>query len=271
MIPHCEQSFGTRQAVWVRDAFICRYCGRKTIPPDFLRIVSFGFPLAFGWQSNWNPPTHRAYWDISTSLDHLVAVSAGGDWRLHENLVTACYRCQEQKNDRAVAAEDLPPQERSNWDGLTKSYNALYEAVQPAGNHPAWIAAFRRAWESRGQDLETGASPRRIASEKTPRVPPQKPQAIPAHRSIAGAAQSANAKVALKRGMFIRARMPGKRSRRSYAVIEASDDTIQLRELWREAGIWVAGHQPYYVATNTVEAFEVRSLRASRLGDPASS
>jgi hypothetical protein len=125
MIPHCEQSFGTRQAVWVRDAFICRYCGRKTIPPDFLRIVSFGFPLAFGWQSNWNPPTHRAYWDISTSLDHLVAVSAGGDWRLHENLVTACYRCQEQKNDRAVAAEDLPRKRGQTGTG-SRSPTTLY-------------------------------------------------------------------------------------------------------------------------------------------------
>jgi 5-methylcytosine-specific restriction endonuclease McrA len=257
--------------VWVRDAFICRYCRRKTIPPDLLKIVSFRFPVAFGWQKNWNPPTHRAYWDISTSLDHLVAVSAGGDWRVHENLVTACYRCQEQKNDRAVAVEDVPPQQRSNWDGLTKSYEALYEAVHPpAGDHPAWITAFRTAWESGGRSLESGGRPRRIATEKTSRVAPQKPPAITAHCSTAGAARSANAEVALKRGMFIRARLPGKRSRRSYAVIEASAGAIQLRELWCESGVWVAGRQPYDVAMNAVEALEIRALSAPRPGDPAS-
>jgi|SRR5919204_751437 hypothetical protein len=64
-----------KAAVWVRDAFMCRYCRRKTIPPDLLKIISFRFPVAFGWQKNWNPPTHRAYWDISTSLDLWVPES----------------------------------------------------------------------------------------------------------------------------------------------------------------------------------------------------
>ena len=137
-----------KAAVWVRDGFTCRYCGRRTIPPDLLKVLSFHFKDAFGWQKTWNPPTHRAYWDISTSLDHVLAVSGGGDWREVGNLVTACYRCQEQKNDRSLEALGWQLRRpKRGWDGLTKSYEALYEVVQPdPKNHRSWIAAFNDAW-----------------------------------------------------------------------------------------------------------------------------
>jgi hypothetical protein len=129
--------------VFVRDSFTCVYCGRRTIPPILLRVLSARFAEAFPWSPNWKP-AHRAYCDISTSLDHVTAVSHGGAWDDTANLATTCYRCQEQKG----SAAGLPPSVvSSDWDGLTKSYEALWMSIQPSGgDHPAWIRAFKAAW-----------------------------------------------------------------------------------------------------------------------------
>jgi 5-methylcytosine-specific restriction endonuclease McrA len=130
--------------VFVRDGFTCSYCGRRTIPPNVLRVLSARFDEAFPWSKNWKP-AHRAYWDISTSLDHVTAVSQGGAWNEIANLATTCYRCQEQKGNLTGWPISRPS---SDWDGLTKSYEALWMTVQPTdGDHQAWIRAFRGAWD----------------------------------------------------------------------------------------------------------------------------
>jgi 5-methylcytosine-specific restriction endonuclease McrA len=86
--------------VMARDAFVCAYCGRKTIILGVLRLLSLRFPLEFPAHPNWKKSeVHAAYWDISTTVDHLQPVSRGGAWNEMENLVTACARCQYQKGN----------------------------------------------------------------------------------------------------------------------------------------------------------------------------
>jgi 5-methylcytosine-specific restriction endonuclease McrA len=120
----------TKAEVFVRDSFTCCYCGRKTIPSDVLKLLSHRFGDDFGYQKNWNnPPTHRAYWDISASLDHVVAVSVGSDWESVANLATTCYRCQEQKNNRPLNSLGWRLKRvKSDWDGLTNH-------TKPCGTH----------------------------------------------------------------------------------------------------------------------------------------
>lgn len=137
-------------AVYARDCFTCNYCGRSTIPTGVLRLVSRCFPEQFPYHPHWKrSATHKAYWDISTSIDHVHAVSMGGDWDEPANLATACARCQYQKSN--LSLELLGWRARrcaSSWDGLTRFYRRLWErAGSPAGGHQRWIAAFeaRRA------------------------------------------------------------------------------------------------------------------------------
>jgi 5-methylcytosine-specific restriction endonuclease McrA len=156
-----------KATVFVRDSFTCCYCDRRTIPPDILKLLSHRFGDDFGYQKSWKPPTHRAYWDISTSLDHVIAVSVGGDWKSVSNLATTCYRCQEQKSNRALNTVARRKRAKSTWDGLTKSYEQLWLAVQPpGGDHRAWIAAFGEAWERREADhsFEPTPTPRAAAA-----------------------------------------------------------------------------------------------------------
>jgi 5-methylcytosine-specific restriction endonuclease McrA len=68
--------------VFARDSYTCVYCGRRTVFPGVLRLLSRLFPTAFPLQANWKlAETHRAYWDIPTSVDHICPVSRGGDWQ----------------------------------------------------------------------------------------------------------------------------------------------------------------------------------------------
>lgn len=135
--------------VYVRDGFTCVYCGRWTIPTSILRLISTAFPARFPYHPNWPmASTPRAYWDISTSVDHVQAVSTGGDWQAAHNLATACARCQYQKSNLALSALGWTVRrDNATWDGLTTTYEALWNSLErpDPGHHLAWIRAFSRA------------------------------------------------------------------------------------------------------------------------------
>jgi hypothetical protein len=142
--------------VYVRDSFTCSYCSRKTIVLGVLRLLSLRFGDVFPFHPNWKKSeAHRAYWDISTSLDHAVPVSRGGEWHAIENLVTACARCQYQKANHPL--EVLGWERRvaeSDWDGLVGQYRALWESSgNPPGNHKQWIATFEQALPARSAEV----------------------------------------------------------------------------------------------------------------------
>jgi 5-methylcytosine-specific restriction endonuclease McrA len=139
--------------VYVRDAFICRYCRRFTIPTQILRLISAAFPSEFPFHPNWaRDIAPRPYWDISTSVDHVHAVATGGDVQDPTNLATACARCQYQKNSRPLEALgwvlQAPPQV-SGWGGLVSDYEALWEATgrPDERHHVSWVRAFGTAAE----------------------------------------------------------------------------------------------------------------------------
>ncbi len=134
--------------VFARDHFTCRYCARWTIPVQVLRLLSLRFPEEFPVHPNWKRSVaHRLYWDISTSLDHVVAVSRDGQWNALDNVATACSRCQYQKNDVPLevlgwSLRDVP----GEWDGLTRSCADLWNSCgRPAGDFVEWIRAFETA------------------------------------------------------------------------------------------------------------------------------
>jgi 5-methylcytosine-specific restriction endonuclease McrA len=141
----------TRVAVFVRDCWTCRYCGATTIAPPVLRVLSRLYPRAVPVPPNWKAgQVHPAYMLASTSLDHLVAGARDGSWTDPDNLMTACSPCNTAKSD--LTLEELgwtvldEAAIRSDWDGLTGHYRALWErAGQPdAGYHRDWLRALDR-------------------------------------------------------------------------------------------------------------------------------
>ncbi|MGO9791733.1 MAG: HNH endonuclease [Solirubrobacteraceae bacterium] len=147
-------------AVFVRDSFTCRYCARWTIPNQILRLISAALPADFPFDPHWRRDiTPRAYWDISTSIDHIQAVSTGGDFQDPANLATACARCQYQKSNRPLGAlgwELAPPSKLGAWDGAVRAYEALWDATgrPDARHHRGWIRLFAAALSNDGASTE---------------------------------------------------------------------------------------------------------------------
>lgn len=128
--------------VYVRDHFTCCYCGRKTIPPGIMRLLSLPFPVAFPHHPNWKKSEcHRAYWDISTSVDHIQAVARGGNWQDMENLATACSRCQYQKSNLRldVLGWRVVPPAWGEWDGLVDLYEPPLAAAGATHRQPSCV------------------------------------------------------------------------------------------------------------------------------------
>jgi hypothetical protein len=136
-------------AAYVRDGFACAYCARRTVPTQILRLVSVAFPEEFPYDPHWRRDvTARAYWDISTTMDHVHAVSRGGGRNDPTNLTTACARCQYQKNNLSLEALGWSIQRGSaGWTGLIEHYEPLWRQLgQPQANsHRPWIRTFAAA------------------------------------------------------------------------------------------------------------------------------
>jgi hypothetical protein len=143
--------------VFVRDHFICRYCGGKTIPPPVLRVLSSAFPDLFPYHKNWRADsTHPAYLSRSSCCDHIHPGARPGSWNQFknpwtdlDNVVTACWSCNASKADLTLdqLGWALAPVSRCGWDGLTFRYEELWNATgRPnARYHRSWISAFKRA------------------------------------------------------------------------------------------------------------------------------
>jgi 5-methylcytosine-specific restriction endonuclease McrA len=136
--------------VFARDRYSCVYCGRRTVFLQVLNLLSLAFAAELPRHQNWKKAeTHRLYWDLTTSIDHVHPVSRGGYVDALENLATVCARCQYQKSNRSIESLGWRRQEiRGIWDGLTGLYESLWTALgKPSGVQRRWIVAVRAANE----------------------------------------------------------------------------------------------------------------------------
>ena len=74
-----------KYAIWVRDGWKCQYCGSKVVP--------------------WSQGMDQNQPDIAT-VDHIKPVARGG--RGGDNLVTACFSCNQSKADKVVEPDAAP-------------------------------------------------------------------------------------------------------------------------------------------------------------------
>lgn len=164
----------------------------------------------------------------------MLPLARGGSNEV-ENLVTACYCCQNAKSDFTLeqiglADPRLSAQPESPWSGLREMLPGL----------------------------------RNVASASRPR---EGPVAIHAEwrlsmRTPAGVED-------VRPGDFVRTRRPGKASSRSYRVVATDGQQVHLLELWRtKDGLWQAG-QTYQHAFHELAGTEVHPFPAPEPGDRA--
>ena len=120
--PRTSVRKSVKLATFRRDRYVCRYghCRRWTIALPVLKALARGLPDLVCYRPNWKPVSeHILFWLYSASLEHQVGFLHGGTSQ-PENLITACYGCNDLKN--WLHADDLgwhvTPPSTDDWDGL---------------------------------------------------------------------------------------------------------------------------------------------------------
>jgi len=133
-------------AIFERDHFICRYshCRKRTIHIPVLRALSVLFPEIVPYHRHWRPlEDHILYWTYATSLEHHVSFPHGGTSN-PENLITACYQCNDTKN--MIRADELGWKvadiQDEDWQGLNNYLPALKDLLA------AWTVGLSRPTKS---------------------------------------------------------------------------------------------------------------------------
>ncbi len=132
-------------AVFLRDQFTCRYCGRRLVFLPLLRLLSAMYPQLFPYHPNWKmTSTHIAYWRDTASCDHILPIARCGNSSM-DNLATACYRCNDTKSSWSLEQLGwmLQPITNLPWDGLSSQYLQLQE--RNAEIDPRYHQRWRRA------------------------------------------------------------------------------------------------------------------------------
>lgn len=117
--------------IWVRDNWTCRYCGEPVFFLPTLNLLDKLSP-----NHGYNHPHSKTGSVLSlfqwrwASVDHVVPVTKGGT-NDEENLVTACWRCNLNWNNKSVAQGKPQPNKlnenaiKVSWDGLSSLYPKL--------------------------------------------------------------------------------------------------------------------------------------------------
>lgn len=123
------------RATYLRDCYTCRYvhCQRPTVSVDVLRLISKAAQDVFPYSPTWSPrASHIVYWVYGTSLEHLRSFSeVGALAAASDNLVTACYACNDLKNYLPIEllGWTITAPRQSDWLGLTETLPRLRIAV----------------------------------------------------------------------------------------------------------------------------------------------
>jgi 5-methylcytosine-specific restriction endonuclease McrA len=133
--------------IYDRDRYQCRYCSRKTVLIEVMRLLSDLFPEQFPYHRNWKTSeTHQAYWSVSATHDHVVPLSRGGDPLDPSNIVTTCWACNARKSGLRLEDIGFTLREPNDqiWRGLADLYPALWKHCgRPTltGGRKAWLTA----------------------------------------------------------------------------------------------------------------------------------
>jgi hypothetical protein len=136
--------------LFMRDGFIDRYSGARLVYTPVFRVLSFALPDAFPYHPNWKTDqTHPAYWELSTTLDHVIPVTRGGADD-PTNWVTTSWARNSAKSNwtlEELGWQLVPPGKFSEWDGML-AWFVEYTARHPEAVVDATVENWRKAAET---------------------------------------------------------------------------------------------------------------------------
>jgi len=221
-----DLSSSKKKEIYARDSYVCCYCQRQTIDLDVLRKLSSIMPDVLPYHPSWKVGfCHPIYWVFSASLEHVKPVADGGT-NDDSNLKTACYLCNDKKNDLPLGALGWDIHETNekylHWDGLT-SY-----------------------------------------LEQLGKVTPEIKVNTPVGESGVKMSSDTESTGVLTIGSLVRMKLPTNAKRRQYKVELNSSNQIVLREMWQEdAGKkWVASKKTNALLVSSISDCSVISESA---------
>ncbi|MEI7990548.1 MAG: HNH endonuclease [Chloroflexota bacterium] len=137
--------------LFLRDGFIDRYSGEKLVFPGLLRLLSVLLPNEFPFHPNWKmSETHRMYWELFPTVDHIVPMARGG---LDEeaNWVTTSMLLNSAKSNWTLAELNwslFPVGNLQTWDGLINLFIQLVDKFPQYKNHKYISTWFNAANKS---------------------------------------------------------------------------------------------------------------------------
>jgi len=140
----------TKARVYLRDGYVCTYCGGRAVALPVLAGISALFPSALPYSQHFKlGATHPVYWLLAAEADHNVAFAAGGADD-ESNFTTLHALCNTQKADAArdLLPEVTPRPAPAGWDGLVSTYPPIASLAAAAGGEhgPRYYADWERAF-----------------------------------------------------------------------------------------------------------------------------
>lgn len=147
--PATQRRYGPVEStrVFVRDGFVDRYTGERLIFLPVLRMISAALPSEFPYHPNWKTEaTHPAYWEVGTTIDHLVPVTRGGRDDETNWVTTSMARNSAKMNWtlKELGWTLHPPGDFRTWDGLL-GWFLDYTATRPSLRANPSIRQWHRA------------------------------------------------------------------------------------------------------------------------------
>jgi 5-methylcytosine-specific restriction endonuclease McrA len=116
--------------LFLSDGFLDRYTGKKLIYTGTLRLLSHLMPDVFPFHTNWRMDScHIAYWELTTTLDHLIPIARGGLDQKENWLTTSMLNNARKANWTLdeMGWKLLPQGNLAEWDGLISIFVQLVE------------------------------------------------------------------------------------------------------------------------------------------------
>ena len=149
-------SLALQAAIFARDRYTCRYCEARTVLIPVMYAISALYGSIFKAHRHWRrDETDIAYWTYATSIEHIVPVKRGGTNHA-ENLLTACWRCNEEKGTQTLLQLDwqIRPISERAWDGLGSKLPGLIGAMDATPRLDTVMKTTRAYFEGWVQAIE---------------------------------------------------------------------------------------------------------------------
>jgi hypothetical protein len=126
--------------VWSADSWTCRYCRELVFFPPAFRSMARRFGNHGYFHPSWKADQSPLLIERGASVDHIVAVTRGGEHDL-ANFVTACWECNLKKSNR-TDWQPSAPVSKGPWDGLLAVFKGI-TTHEPDSAERRWLSAIR--------------------------------------------------------------------------------------------------------------------------------